>query len=1047
MTMAIAAMLSVTSWAQDTIIISEYIEGSSNNKALELYNPGTTEVDLANYQIAQAVNGRAGWEFFHIFADSATIPAGGFYVLTTDQIDPALYDTTNADEVLGFPSPIHYNGDDARAIIHISGSDTTIIDVFGDPNNDPGSGWDVAGEAGVTANATLLRKPGVVAGNTTALGSFGTTPGTSEWYVLPQNDFSNLGMATPTDPVSGPDAPELPENLVFSVFSDTYGADATVDTWRTGWSVAAFADTTIDGNAVKRYTNLDFVGVETVANQIDLAGMTHVRFDVWTPQATQLRFKLVDAGANGTIDGAGSDDVEHEITVTDPVQGEWVTYDVPLSAFTGLTTSANIAQHIFAAQPAGGATVYLDNYFFYDSATVADTRTVTFNVNTATIPDTLSESGFVQIRGNLIAAGTYGSQNVTWDAGSTPVASNMGGDYWSVDVEMAPGDSLVYKYYAGLSSADGDGVNGDGWEANGPFNNNYLFVLPETATADTVLDLVYFNSGNGRGAPFESKEDSIAVWFRVNVGSIAQTGDFDPETDSIQVRGGQAPLTWDASTGVVLSREAGGTGDNIFYSGVGYFPVDSLPTFTPNGNPAPTIGYKYYAAGPEGEFGWETFGGDRFSLISTTQDTTLGLQYFNRTKPTAGTIVSTTLNFEVNMGILEGLQLFNSGLDGVQVRGQFNNFGDVNPMSFNDVSGNFEALGIPYTGAEGATLEYKYFIDWDESRFNEESENFLEGINPGAGWEEPGVTAGGNRSFSIVNEAAQPTQQEFINGVEPQALLTPVNVDGGSITVTFSIDMTAATTRNDGVAPFNTANDSLFLFVDTPFFALTNDITVPGDDGSNFIGITEQERSRLQFTDPDGDMIYTLDLELVLPTLNHIGFRVAYGEPTSETGQLIVNGAGFEAGRRYYQYIQPIVAADGDDFDDLPDVSWPATFAFPTLTWTATDLAFETPPDYSTITTNSETEEMVERFTLEQNYPNPFNPTTNISFTLPTASNVNLTVYNLLGQRVATLIDGRTMTSGAHTVAFDARNLASGVYIYRIEAGSFVSNKRMTLIK
>jgi LysM repeat protein len=86
-------------------------------------------------------------------------------------------------------------------------------------------------------------------------------------------------------------------------------------------------------------------------------------------------------------------------------------------------------------------------------------------------------------------------------------------------------------------------------------------------------------------------------------------------------------------------------------------------------------------------------------------------------------------------------------------------------------------------------------------------------------------------------------------------------------------------------------------------------------------------------------------------------------------------------------------------------------------------------------------------FTLEQNYPNPFNPSTTIGFTLQASSPVTLTVYNLLGQHVATLIDGRRLAAGAHAVSFNAANLASGMYFYRIEAGTFSSMKRMTLVK
>jgi hypothetical protein len=85
-------------------------------------------------------------------------------------------------------------------------------------------------------------------------------------------------------------------------------------------------------------------------------------------------------------------------------------------------------------------------------------------------------------------------------------------------------------------------------------------------------------------------------------------------------------------------------------------------------------------------------------------------------------------------------------------------------------------------------------------------------------------------------------------------------------------------------------------------------------------------------------------------------------------------------------------------------------------------------------------------FALQQNYPNPFNPATSINFTLPTSSLVNLQVYNLQGQEVATLIN-ENLSSGAHTVSFDASQLSSGVYIYRIQAGEFMQTKKMMLIK
>jgi hypothetical protein len=85
-------------------------------------------------------------------------------------------------------------------------------------------------------------------------------------------------------------------------------------------------------------------------------------------------------------------------------------------------------------------------------------------------------------------------------------------------------------------------------------------------------------------------------------------------------------------------------------------------------------------------------------------------------------------------------------------------------------------------------------------------------------------------------------------------------------------------------------------------------------------------------------------------------------------------------------------------------------------------------------------------FGLAQNYPNPFNPSTEISFTLAKSEKVKLSVYNLLGKEVAVLVNGMR-NAGSQTVTFDAKNLSSGVYFYKLEAGSSVLAKKMMLLK
>lgn len=84
---------------------------------------------------------------------------------------------------------------------------------------------------------------------------------------------------------------------------------------------------------------------------------------------------------------------------------------------------------------------------------------------------------------------------------------------------------------------------------------------------------------------------------------------------------------------------------------------------------------------------------------------------------------------------------------------------------------------------------------------------------------------------------------------------------------------------------------------------------------------------------------------------------------------------------------------------------------------------------------------------LSQNYPNPFNPSTQIVYGVPSASNVRLEVFDMLGRQVAVLVNGDTMPAGRHTVRFDASRFASGVYVYRLQVGEKVMTKRMVLIK
>ncbi|AXJ01750.1 Por secretion system C-terminal sorting domain-containing protein [Cyclonatronum proteinivorum] len=671
-----------------------------------------------------------------------------------------------------------------------------------------------------------------------------------------------------------------------------------------------------------------------------------------------------------------------------------------------------------------------------------DPITVTFRVNTSTVADTLSADGVLQIRGAVngseFSNEDYFGQNINWGSSSVQ-GQNIAGDYWEFNVLMAPGDQLAYKFWAGNDTENGIGFN-DGWEFDPVGGGNYMFEVPEDADSDIVLPIEFFaGTDAGRTAPFEpSDEGFTAVHFRVNVGARVATSQYDPENPDhiVGVRG-----NYNQETGQVL--------------------------------------YKYVIDTPDG-VQWED-GADKTFFVPAA-DSTIRWTNFNNEVPPSGEVIEAEVEFRANVSLLEQLGYFNRGIgDRVAVPGAFNNWDSATSMTYDEGEDIWRSSFV-LTREVGQQIPYKYFIIWDESRFDEDSPNFIPNLISGNGWEEPGAFGGGDRLYEFGSTPFQVATGDFggdigfFNSLPEQALITVEGTGSDTYTVTFPLDMAPALEHED---PFDPANDEVFLVVETPIFGLTQDLSV--GDGQPGLDDPDQ-RDRLRFNRVGDTMMYELELEIALPTENHFGFRIAYGP---EDGPYVINGGGFDAGRRYYRYIEPEAV--------IGEVTlWPAGgFTFDEITWKAEDLDFPAPPDYGlgeadapvlfsdfpqldwgqTFALTRETQpesnnhlysgtvyfpttptsvqpgsELPRAITLSQNYPNPFNPTTNINFTLPESADIRLDVFNVLGQRVATLANG-TFSAGVHTVQFDASRLSSGVYLYRLQSGSFTTQRTMMLVK
>lgn len=164
------------------LFISEYIEGSSNNKAIEIYNGTGGSVDLSIYKVCLYGNGSA--TATQTLSLTGNLANGDVYVVGNSSADAAILgisDTTSA--------VTYFNGDDALALL----KNDVLIDVFGTIGSDPGTTWAVAGVTDATAEHTLIRKSSITEGNTDWAVSAGTTTENSEWEIYDQNYFDNLG--------------------------------------------------------------------------------------------------------------------------------------------------------------------------------------------------------------------------------------------------------------------------------------------------------------------------------------------------------------------------------------------------------------------------------------------------------------------------------------------------------------------------------------------------------------------------------------------------------------------------------------------------------------------------------------------------------------------------------------------------------------------------------------------------------------------------------------------------------------------------------------
>lgn len=472
------------------LFFSEYIEGSSNNKALEIYNASETDTfALDFFRIIIAQNG-GGWTTHHNFPSGALLAPGAVWVMLAEEAEDSLYDPAAADELIPWASdgssPVHFNGDDARGLEYSpdGGSTWYLIDVFGDPDNDPGDYWLV--DEGSTKDHTLLRKSYVTQGNTVWDGRSGSQ---SEWLAYPINTFDYLGEH-PSTPVIPPDTTmteiatlaqlrEFPEETPFIY---TGSAQVTfVQSWRgqkfiqdesaailiddnagmiktpfiAGDGISGISGSTMTfGNMLQLVPDDNALTAEAppVAVQTITLAEFKNNFEAYEAELIKLvNVRFIDAdGAtivkNGTVYPI-TDDVDTVLFRASFYDVEYIGDTIPanLMDITGIANARSEGNYITARG-------YSD---FYMHGEEAETYMVSFRVDMSTYPGFDPDTGAVpMITGSFFDWAAPGdmpeSQGMVW-TGS--------GMIYSKTLELEAG-SHQYKYFMG-SGWDGGEWPGD----------------------------------------------------------------------------------------------------------------------------------------------------------------------------------------------------------------------------------------------------------------------------------------------------------------------------------------------------------------------------------------------------------------------------------------------------------------------------------------------------------------------------------------------------------------------------------------------------------
>ncbi|MBU0474972.1 MAG: T9SS type A sorting domain-containing protein [Bacteroidetes bacterium] len=415
---------------------------------------------------------------------------------------------------------------------------------------------------------------------------------------------------------------------------------------------------------------------------------------------------------------------------------------------------------------------------------------------------------------------------------------------------------------------------------------------------------------------------------------------------------------------------------------------DKIYSVTLDLNPGDAHNFKFVMNGS----GWESIP-DRAYTVPNSADTFLA--YFDNDE---GTTVTTeiSLAFQVNMELEIASQRFNPATDTLSARGSFNGWSDVTMLEPSATDPNlYEGLAL-YDSFEGDVVYYKYAYT---------SAN-------GTNWETNPPTGSGNYEQTI--SAADITNLYSLITLRNYNNATLETVVNQPSVIRFVVDMNGAKDGNGVAFP---SIDNVFLAGGNPPLAW------PGggwpDSDENLVKFLYDDGTNGDAT--AGDLIFSLNLDF--PIYSPFDIEYKYGANWGLPSNLGANDNEGGVGSNHHVTLFKSFWS-GDAIDVF------GTMERKEVINGVDQIGSGIPTVYE----------------LGQNYPNPFNPTTMINFSIPESGLVTMKIFNILGQEVAELVND-VKSAGSYEVSFDASNLTSGMYIYKIQAGNFSATRKMMLLK